>query len=281
MSRRPLFPPIFAPTVSRPLVDDFALRAQRQRARQQPPGIGSVFELPTRNSPLWDGNNELGKEVGFAADANNRQMVLKLEPWGEPRVWTTLLGITYTPINLPGAGFYNIIAQVVAGVGGAVQEFEVDWLEGTSFSCTMNALTITAAYEQIGGTSLEVPPDLRLRATVGRQPLSTASPPTRSFITPSIPAGSFTSLAIPIPKFARRLTPVSSFGLSDPYASTIAYLWQSNPSAPSTIGGFSGSEFLNGFGANGIPIPIAARGLVVSNTGAIANRVGLAFHLAL
>lgn len=283
---KPLFPPVFAPAVSHPLVDDFALRAARMRARQQPPGIGSVYALPQRQSPIWGGNNEIGNQVDFAADANNRQMVLKMEEWGEPGVWTTMLGLTYTPINLPGLGFFNVVGEIVAGVGGAYQEFEVDWVEGTTFSCPLNALTVTAKYEQIGGTTLQVPPDLRLRATVGRKPLTNSAAPTRTIVSPVATSALGFSPAVIIPKFARRMSPIATFsggGVSGstPYIAGASYAWQSNPSAPSTIGVFSGADFLTGFGANGIPIPPAARAVVLLNSTGGDIRVAYCFHLAL
>ncbi len=285
MSRRPLFPPVFSPLVNRPMVDDFTLRAARMRSRVQPPGISSTLTLPTRNSPMWSGSQELGNDTPFAADANNRQMVLKLEEWGEPMVWTVMLGITYKPVNLPGLGFFNVVAEVVAGVGGAFQDFEVDWVEGTTFSFPMNALVVTARFEQIGGTTLEVPPDLRLRATVGRKPLANASSPTRSLVSSVAPAGSFSPLPTIIPKFARRLTPVATFSgggaFSQPYVAGVSYSWQSNPSAPSSIGNFSGVDFLAGFGSNGIPIPPAARAITCINNAGLDQRVAYVFHLAL
>lgn len=277
---RPLFPPVFAPLVNRPMVDDFTMRAARMRARSQPPGVPPMFPLPMRNHPLWSGNSELGGEVPFAADANNRQMVLKLEEWGEPQVWTCMLGLVYSPALLSTTSFFDLTAEVVAGVGGVTQQFEVDWGEGTQFSCPMNALNITARYTVIGGTTLQVPADLRLRASLGRKPLSNVSPPTRS-ITTEVIAPAAVSTAILIPKFARRLTPLASFGLSQPYLSTLGYLWQNNPAIPSTIGSFSGSEFAASFGANGIPVPTDARAIIVSNQGGANQRVRLMFHLAL
>lgn len=279
MSRRPLFPPVFAPDHSHPMVDDFSLRAQRMRARAQPPGVASVYNLPPRNSPIWSGSSEIGNDAPFAVDANNRQMILKMEEWGEPRVWTTMLGISYTPRLLSTTSFFDLTAEVQAGVGGTTQEFEVDWGEGTQFSCVANTLVITAKYTLIGGTTLQVPSDLRLRATVGRAAFANPSAPTRSLTTESIAAGAQSNFII-IPKFARRLTPLSSFGLSDPYALTTGYFWQNNPVSASTIGGFNGVEFLN-FAAEGIPVPTDARALIVNNNSAIANRVKLMFHLAL
>lgn len=279
MPRNPRFPNVFEADRSHPLIDDFALRAQRQRAAQQPAGIMPVYPVPLRNHAMWSGNNELGRQADFAPDSNNRQMIIKLNEWGEPQVWTVMLGIDYTPNLLSDTSFFDLTAEVQAGVGGTTQEFEVDWGEGTQFSCPFNALTVTAKYTVIGGTTLEVPSDLKLRATVGRKPLSNTSPPTRSLTTESVaPAG--ISAPIIIPKFARRLTPLASFGLTDPYAATTAYFWQNNPTIPSTIGSFTGTQFLS-FASQGIPVPTDARAIIVSNGGGVANRVRLMFHLAL
>lgn len=285
MSRNTRFPDVFEPDRSHPMIDDFTLRAQRQRAAQQPAGIAPVYPVPLRNHAMWSGNNELGRQADFAADSNNRQMIIKLNEWGEPQVWSVMLGIDYTPTNLPGLGFFNVIGEIVAGVGGASQEFEVDWVEGTIFSCPMNALVVSAKYEQIGGTTLEVPPDLRLRATVARTPLSNAASPTRTLISDEAPAGSFSPNATLIPKFARRVTPIATFSgggvFSTPYVASLSYAWQSNPSAPSSIGGFSGVDFLAGFGSNGIPIPPAARAITLVNGTGLDMRVAYVFHLAL
>lgn len=279
MSRRPLFPPVFQPAHNHPLVDDFTLRAQRMRARMQPPGVQSMYPIPLRNNGMWSGNNEIGNEVPFAADATNRQMVLKMEEWGEPMVWTVMLGIAYTPRLLSTTSFFDVTAEVQAGAGGVTQEFEVDWGEGTQFSCAANTLVVTAKYTVIGGTALDVPADLKLRASVGRKPLTNATPPSRSFTTEAIPAGNQSNFII-IPKFARRLTPMASFGLSAPYAATTQYFWQNNPVSASTIGSFTGPEFLS-FASNGIPVPTDARALIVNNSAGIATRVKLMFHLAL
>ena len=47
------------------------------------------------SSGWWTGNNQLGNEVAFAPDANNRQTILKLEEWGPPEVWTVSLFLTH------------------------------------------------------------------------------------------------------------------------------------------------------------------------------------------
>lgn len=197
MSRRPLFPPaVFEPSLSHPLVDDFTLRAQRYRARQQPPGVGATYVLPLRNHGMWSGNNELGLESPFAADANNRQTALKLEEWGPPEVWSVQLGLRFDESQLAGTNGFSIVAHVQAGVGGAVQTFDVDWANGSTFSAVMNALTITAEYDD----ATDIPSDLMLVATTARGKVSESPPTLTKFMT--VAAGP-SSEVISIPKFAR------------------------------------------------------------------------------
>lgn len=207
---RPLFPPrggdlrlpaVFEPNVSHPMIDDFSLRAHRQRTRAQPPGVTMQYELPLRNHPMWSGNNELGRECEFAADANNRQMVLKMDEWGPPQQWSVHLGITFTPTNTgpspPFNQFFGVTALASFGSGGAVQEVELDWLNGNSFSASFNAISITAIFQN----SQNVPSDLRLRATIGIGTVSRA--PTRTIVINELLGPGDEGVAI-IPKFASR-----------------------------------------------------------------------------
>jgi hypothetical protein len=198
MSRRPLFPPVFRPDVSHRMVDDFTLRAARQRERQQPAGVGQTYVVPIRNHPLWSGNNELGRETDFAADSNNRQTVIKLEEWGAPEVWSVMLGLRFSDDFISGTNGFAIRAHIETGVGGAVQQFDVDWLQGASFSAVMNAITVIAEYDD----ATDVPPDLQLIATVARGKLSNTLP-TNSVIV-DVPGG--TNVTVPIPKFSRAVT---------------------------------------------------------------------------
>lgn len=167
MSGRPLFPPVFSPTESHALVDDFTLRAARMRARQQPPGVSQVYPVPLRNHALWSGNNELGRQAPFAPDANNRQMILKLDEYGEPTDWTIALGMQYAETILGG---FDVTAEISFGIGGTTQTIEVDWRDGTILTLPCNAATVVAVYNlQDTESPPDVPDDLILRVTMARR----------------------------------------------------------------------------------------------------------------
>lgn len=198
MSRRPLFPPVFAPTVSHPLVDDFSLRASRLQSRQAPV-IPAAYSMPLRNHPMWSGNNELGREVAFAPDANNRQTIIKMEEWGPPNIWTIALGLNFDTRNTPDSAF-EVAAQIQFGVGGVVQQLEMDWLQGAAITLPGNSFVVNALYPINSDPSSAVPADLVLRASIS-QSQSNQSQPTRSYLTVHPVTTPIT--VIPIPPFAR------------------------------------------------------------------------------
>lgn len=285
MSRRPLLPPraavlppVFAAAVTHPMVDDFSMRAARMRERVAP-SIASVFSLFKRTDPMWSASNELGGEVAFAAAANSRQMVLKLEEWGVPEVWTVTLGIVYdVNESLPTSSF-NIVAKLDLGAGGAVQEVEVDWKEGTVVSATMNALTVTAVYQD---PPTDVPPSLRLRATVSRGTVSSARPQ-RSFLSSVAPAANTTAL-ISIPKFAKSVSPIAfqaapaiPFTNASPTDPLVRYLFLSNAEV---VGSFTGAEWAN-FAPTGMPIPPNARFMAALNGTAVPLQFWATFDLSI
>lgn len=216
MSRRPLFPPVFSALGQRVLYDDFEMRAARHQARSQPAGIPIVYALPLRSHPMWDGNNELGRQLSFDSRADNTQVAIKLETWGPPKVWSVMLGLSFDSKLLSGTNGFSIVAHVEAGAGGAVQEFEVDWADGTTFSCVMNAATITAVYDRTN----DIPSDLVLRATAGERPLS-SSPPVRSYRVGAGP--SLSSDPIRIPPFARNVVIQPAGGTVAALAATTLY----------------------------------------------------------
>jgi hypothetical protein len=194
-----------APTVSHPLVDDFTIRAQRMRARQQPPGIGSVFPLPKRNDPIWSGSSEIGNEAIFAPSANNRQTILKMEEWGEPEMRTIALGMNYDRANAaPLTTAWTVVAEIQFGAGGVTQVVEVDWRQGSSVSVVANAVVVNASYpfQEISGTS--VPQDLVLRASIAKH-ASPTSKPTRSFTRLTFNNAFATGPVIRIPPFAKNV----------------------------------------------------------------------------
>lgn len=239
MSRRPLFPPVFTAVGSRPLIDDFAMRAARQRAKAQPPGIGSMFVLPARNNSMWSGNNELGRETDFAPDSNNRQLILKLEEWGEPTDWTVTLGISGDYSQLTGTNRFEVTALIEAGVGGTTQKLELDWLNGTSFSMPMNALTVTARYST--STGFQAPTDLRLSATLGRKSGGRVHDPTRSFSMTINIGESFADL-VTIPNFAKN---VLVYPIPGPLGRDLPFFYETSrvEFLASTIGSFIVGSF--------------------------------------
>lgn len=206
MSPRPLFPPVFGATVSHPLVDDFSMRAMRQQQRSAPPGLPIVQPLPLRNHPMWSGNNELGRETPFAPDANNRQTVLKMEEWGEPRAWTLCLGMNYDRSN-PDSAFtaFTVLAEIQFGVGGTTQLVEVDWRQGASITLVANTIVVNAIYpfQEVAGAS--VPSDLILRANVSRG-ATTKPRPTRSFTRLLFDNASAAADFIAVPPFAKSVS---------------------------------------------------------------------------
>ncbi len=175
MADKPLFPPVFAPNVSHPMVDDFTARASRQRARAHP-SLPMMQPVPLRDHPMWQGNSELGQEVPFAPDDNNRQTVLKMETWGPPEIWTVSLGLAVPEEDLTNNG-WDTTALIQFGGGGNVQQVEIDWLNGASISLPANAITVNARYDFTISEGGDGPPNsLRLQAMVARNNLSAALP---------------------------------------------------------------------------------------------------------
>jgi hypothetical protein len=198
----PLPPPrVFSPTINHPMVDDFTLRALRHQAKNQPPGVQPVHPMTLRRHAMWDGSNELGREVPFAPAANNSQMVLKMEEWGEPQIWTVSLGLDYARALTPATAF-SVLAQILFGSGGVTQTIEVDWLQGSSVTLPANTITVNATYPFQGIPGVSTPPDLVLRASVGKRP-NGKSRPTRSYRV-EFPS-TVTNVTVPVPPFAKNV----------------------------------------------------------------------------
>src|SRR5690348_14003177 len=68
--------------------------------------------IPSNGS--WTGNNQLGIELPFAPDSNNRQTILKLDEWGPPDVWTISL---FTRDDLQVFQALGIKATIEFGAG--------------------------------------------------------------------------------------------------------------------------------------------------------------------
>lgn len=190
------------------------------RARRDPPEPSvSVFVQPALHGP-WTNSNNFGAEVAFTPDEQARQRIIKLPEWGDPVVWTVSLGIEYTEEDWPldGGGRsrgFEIVGEVSYGVGGATQTVEVDWVQGTTFSVPMNAISVDAAYIfpfGVGeGPEPQQPRDLRLSVLLARGGASTSIAPTK--LAKLLDGSSLASLVnnlrgdppARIPKFGRRV----------------------------------------------------------------------------
>lgn len=169
MSRRPLFPPVFAPTVSHPMVDDFTLRALRHQQKQSP-GVPLGVTIPLRNHPIWSGNNELGIELPLSDVPVNsvfERTVLKLDEFGPPRVWTLLLGTNFDPAGDSTAATL-LTALIEPGGGGTTQAIRADWINGTVLRLPMNSVSVKVrgflGPAVTAGAS--IPNDIRVRVSL-------------------------------------------------------------------------------------------------------------------
>jgi hypothetical protein len=211
-----------------------------RRAREIQPTPGpeqGVPIIPSKRGP-WTGNNQLGIERAFAADANNRQTILKLDEWDFPDVWTIALGLNEFTATTGG---FDVTALIEFGVGGVTQSVEIDWLNGSGISLPMNALNLVAQYnlidQELPG---EVPDDLRLRVSISKMPAQNLRP-TRSYWV-TTPANIFT-----IPPFAKavHISPIDA--VPNPFAfynQSVAACFMTRVDAPRVmVGNYLFSQF--------------------------------------
>jgi hypothetical protein len=155
-----------------------------RRPPEPPEPSASVYVQPAPHG-LWSANNNFGFETLFRPEASNRQQIIKLPEWGEPAVWTVSLGIDYTETGWSaGAGYvrgFEIVGEINYGIGGATQTIFVDWIQGTTFSLPMNAISVNAFYSSItseSGPTVQ-PSDLMLRVLLARGELPSRVLPTK------------------------------------------------------------------------------------------------------
>jgi hypothetical protein len=292
--RNPPIPPrVFAPTVSHPIMDDFTLRALRHQAKQVP-GTPAVFELPLRQHPMWSGNNSLGVEVPIADVSETavfERTVLKLDEWGMPDVWTVSLSTNFVSkfgVNDDEAFF--LIGSFEIGCGGAVDQFEVDWRNGTTFRLPMNALSVKVrglVGDPAGGAGSAIPTDLAVRVLVSKSNQSGLPPQATSFgqlstngaVDPSTPASA-------IPKYAKSFRPLGlTHAAADAMFAAGNYwdFYATKGSGGTLIGSIRALDAVNYLGGvGGIPIPNPARFVVFNNNAAPADvRFDYVFDLCL
>lgn len=192
--------------------DQFERRAHE--IQRTPPAASAVSVISPKQGP-WTGNNNLGIERYFDPDANNQQTILKMPEWGFPEMWTICLGMNdFSFLPNPDPIGFEVTALIQFGIGGAMQEVEVDWLNGSAISLPMNAVNVVARYtfQESNEFSSSAPIDLRLRCTICRGRSHFARP------TRSIAIGEGVT-SIPIPKFAKNVfvAPIVSAPAQNPF----------------------------------------------------------------
>lgn len=245
--------------------DQFEMRS---RELQSKPSNLIPVTIAQNRSGAWSGNNQLGIELPFQANAVNEQTILKMDEWGFPQVWSVQLGLSYTD---QVASLFQVTAKVRAGSGGITDEFEVDWNNGACFRTVMNAINIVAAYTQ----TTNLPTDLRLRVIIGHRSLSGAKP-RRSFNNLQVNAGN--QLFVTIPRYA---TSYHVIGIAqNPYAAGILYDVLQNTVGPGTLMTLDGTSVLSVWN-NDVVLPAASNTLRITNTTGVNLTFGLVFELGL
>lgn len=240
--------------------------------------------ITARTNPLWTDNAELGAETLYKPDKKGLQPVLTLNEMGMPALWTVALGIAFDPALIPahGDGQFGIDGIVRFGSGNAIQEFEIDWAEGTTFSLPMNRIEVIARYSDFALKS-NTPPGLRLRVNLA--PGGSLQGYATKSLKARVPAGPQGQLSgIPIPRFARRLSIQPGSGMSGAgqgvWSAKTLYQFMGTSGVSGDTGGFTGEQFLSSFAGNGYPIPPTARSLLIRNLASTDFSAQLIFHLA-
>jgi hypothetical protein len=243
--------------------DQFEMRSRELQAA--PPGMKTVNLFPSKQGP-WSGNNQLGIQQLFSPDANNRQTILKLDEWGMPELWTLCLGLSFDINNWqpadPRSANFDITAIIQFGIGGVVQEVEIDWNNGTCITLPMNALNVIAQYnfspdEGEGGAASEPPTDLLLRASLAHGSLTQAKPTRTHLIAIDAYPGFGFPQAFDIPPFATavKIIPLTSSAFPDdlnayPFYSQTGFIAFSTGVAHLTEGPIDWARFLTFYNLN-------------------------------
>lgn len=231
-----------------------------------------TFAYPRKG--VWSGDNQLGVELPFELDANNQQTIFKMDEWGFPQVWTISLGIELPKALIQGQ-IFDVVAQVSFGSGGIIQDFEVDWVEGTIFSLPLNAINVRARWSSRALIAGIFPPKgIRISTLIAKGALRHARATFTSFFGNLDPGESvigFGNVFQPIPAFAKSVvvTPVGPGDaalLYDP-ASSLSFFMNENTAVPANILNIPG-DLLGPTASFKVPIPATARYWSFTNGGA-------------
>ena len=229
----------------------------------------------------------------FRPEPRNRQQIIKLPEWGEPAVWTVSLGIDYSEAAWPASlvrGF-EIAGEITYGIGGATETALVDWIQGTTFSLPMNAISVNAFYTvlTIEGPPAVQPNDVMLRVLLARGELSAGAPPSKvaqlldGQLFATFLDNALSTPAARIPKFSVRLFVVPR--ASGDYAAVVA---SSNFvrffSAPDVTGSalpVGAVRITENAIVEGIRVPPFAKYVTVENQGGSSENAAVALNFEL
>jgi len=250
--------------------DQFERRASE--LQRVPSSLKPVHIIPNKSGP-WSGNNQLGNVLPFQDNAQNEQTILKLDEWGYPRVWTVHLEMEFDDTV---STTFEVVAKIVAGIGGNTIDFEVDWSRGASFSFAFNALNVIAKYSN----TVDLPTDLRLGVNIGHYPLPGARP-TRTFTNLlTVPGG--TPLRLKIPKFAKYYRALSvTLAPQIPYQAGVEFTLLGSGTSGTVKYTFDGANYFAFNPTGKVPIPGGCEELVITNNGANLFQTTVEFELAL
>lgn len=247
--------------------DDMARRKLENHTQQDVPH-GHVVPatapvIPSNGS--WSGNNQLGNEVPFAPDSNNRQTVLKLDEWGPPEIWTVSL---YMVNGLADFGSFNVQAHIEFGSGGTTQIETVDWVNGMQISLPMNAVNVIAEYKQVDVT--DAGRGIRLGVQLSRGRRGGSQPPVLTLSDELFVGSMTTSAPIEIPKFATRIKfmPTLPGDTTAFSANTTYFIVSGNNGASFNVQAITGDKLLAN---DGLEVFGASRFIRINNNDAALN----------
>lgn len=218
--------------------------------------LGVHAVIPSQGS--WSGDNQLGIEVAFEPDRNNRQTILKLDEWGPPEEWT-LSFFMRDDDNLYEK--ISIQAIIEFGAGGSTQTVNVDWASGVEITKTMNAVNIIAAYSSFDEDGIDGR-GLRLGVQLARGTRGGCQPP-RYTLDGNIPlvANGGTSTTYQVPPFAASLSLEIIGGIADPEDIRIT-TFSGNQGAAQITGILTGAQAQAGIA---LPVTGRSRFVIVEN----------------
>ncbi len=222
----------------------------------------------------WSGSNNVGNEVAFAPDAENRQTVIRLPEIGMPEVWTVSLYITN---GLKDFASMAVKARIEFGAGGSTQILEMDWVNGAQISLPMNAVNIIAEYSDL--TVTDDGTGVRLGVQLSRGRRGGNQPPVLTMDRELFVGAGTTSDLIEIPKFATRIKFVAVLpGDVTPYAATTTYITVSgNNGGAFNVQAVDGTHIVQ---TDGLQVVGASRFVRVIN-GDLVNNLRLAVYAEL